>query len=138
MNRTRLTLILIIPVPPVPVPTNPCVPSPCGANAICREAYGSSMCSCAPEFYGNPYEGCRPECVIDTDCTANQACLRSKCQNPCLGTCGQNAICQVINHVPSCSCERGFMGDPFRFCRTALQTRKNPIKLFCYKVIWFS
>lgn len=94
----------------------PCVPSPCGANAICREQNGAGSCTCLPEYIGNPYEGCRPECVLNSDCPSNKACIRNKCQDPCPGTCGQNADCQVVNHLPSCNCRQGYTGDPFRFC----------------------
>lgn len=95
---------------------SPCQPSPCGANAVCKEYNGAGSCTCLTDFYGNPYEGCRPECLINSDCPSSQACLQSKCQNPCLGACAPNAICQVINHAPSCSCTEGFSGDPFKYC----------------------
>nr|CAD7617304.1 unnamed protein product [Timema genevievae] len=94
----------------------PCVPSPCGANADCREQNGAGSCSCLQDYVGNPYEGCRPECVLNTDCASNRACIRNKCQDPCPGTCGQNADCQVVNHLPSCTCIPGYTGDPFRYC----------------------
>ena len=105
-------------------PLAPCTPSPCGANAVCREQNGAGSCTCLPEYFGNPYEGCRPECVINSDCASNRACLRNKCQDPCPGTCGQNADCQVINHLPSCNCRPGYTGDPFRYCNV-YQERKN-------------
>nr|CAD7425818.1 unnamed protein product [Timema monikensis] len=95
----------------------PCLPSPCGTNAVCREQNGAGSCACLPEHVGNPYEGCRPECVLDSDCAPNRACIRNKCQDPCPGTCGQNADCQVVNHLPSCTCIPGYTGDPFRLCR---------------------
>lgn len=102
---------------PIPdVQATPCIPSPCGSNAICREQNGAGACSCLPDYIGNPYEGCRPECIVNSDCTADRTCIRSKCQNPCPGTCGQNAICQVVDHRPSCTCQPGYSGDPFRFC----------------------
>lgn len=99
------------------IPTSPCTPSPCGPNAICKEQNGVGSCTCLPEFIGNPYEGCRPECVINSDCPSNLGCIRSKCQNPCPGTCGPNSNCQVINHLPTCTCVPGFTGDPFRYCQ---------------------
>lgn len=102
----------------------PCIPSPCGANAVCKEQNGAGSCSCLPDYIGNPYEGCRPECVINSDCPPNEACMNSKCKDPCPGTCGQNADCQVINHLPSCACRPGYSGDPFRFCSIVL-SRKN-------------
>lgn len=102
----------------------PCSPSPCGANAICREQNNAGSCSCLPDYVGNPYEGCRPECVLNSDCLFNKACIRNKCQDPCLGTCGQNANCNVVNHVPICTCIPGHIGDPFRFCNVQTPERK--------------
>lgn len=94
-------------------PLDPCNPSPCGPNAICR----AGICECIPEYSGNPYESCRPECVLNSECPRDKACLRNKCQDPCPGTCGQNAQCDVINHIPTCSCPQGTTGDPFSACR---------------------
>lgn len=103
----------------VPKPTehiSPCIPSPCGANAVCREQNNAGSCVCLPEYYGNPYENCRPECVVNPDCPSNKACVRNKCVDPCPGTCGLNAECQVVTHVPQCSCWPSYTGDPFRHC----------------------
>uniref|UniRef100_A0AAR5QG30 EGF-like domain-containing protein n=2 Tax=Dendroctonus ponderosae TaxID=77166 RepID=A0AAR5QG30_DENPD len=97
-------------------PIKPCEPSPCGANAQCRERNGAGACICLPDYQGNPYEGCRPECVLSSDCQPNKACIRNKCADPCPGTCGENAECSVINHVPACSCRAGSTGDAFRLC----------------------
>jgi hypothetical protein len=108
---------------PMEKPT-PCVPSPCGSNAVCREQNGAGSCTCLPDYVGNPYEGCRPECVLNSDCPSNRACISNKCQDPCPGTCGQNADCQVVNHLPSCTCQPGFTGDPFRFCNNLPPQRK--------------
>ncbi|EAT34892.1 AAEL012905-PA [Aedes aegypti] len=108
-------------------PPSPCVPSPCGANAICRERNGAGSCACIDDHFGNPYEGCRPECVLNSDCPSNRACVRNKCQDPCPGTCGQNAECQVVNHLPSCTCLQGYEGDPFRFCNTQ---QRDPIQQY--------
>lgn len=113
----------------------PCTPSPCGANAQCREQNGAGACSCLPEYIGNPYEGCRPECVLNSDCPSNRACIRNKCQDPCPGTCGQNADCQVVNHLPSCTCISGFTGDPFRYCNPIPPERKITPKLILFEVL---
>lgn len=110
----------------IAIPTSPCTPSPCGSNAICKEQNGVGSCACLPEYIGNPYEGCRPECTVSSDCLSNLACIRNKCQNPCPGTCGQDAICQVINHSPTCTCVPGFTGDPFRYC----QFMREPGKVY--------
>ena len=106
-------------------PRTPCNPSPCGANAICNERNGVGSCTCLPEYIGDPYTGCRPECVTNTDCDRSKACLNNKCVNPCPGTCGQGATCRVINHAPSCSCLPGYTGDPFNAC-TPSETLREP------------
>jgi len=104
------------PPPPAPIEDDPCNPSPCGPNAQCS----NGVCTCLPEYHGDPYQGCRPECIMNTECARNRACMRNKCDDPCPGTCGQNAICEVINHVPSCRCPDGMEGSPFIACRPAL------------------
>lgn len=95
---------------------DPCYPSPCGANARCREENGYAICECLPEYHGNPYVSCRPECVANSDCPMNRACIRNKCQDPCPGTCGIGALCIVSNHIPICSCPEEYTGDAFRQC----------------------
>lgn len=109
---------------------SPCQPSPCGANAICKELNGAGSCTCLPDYQGNPYEGCSPECIINTDCPSNKACLQNKCVDPCPGACAPNAICQVVNHAPSCNCYQGFTGDPFRYCNV---DRKYYLAKYFYK-----
>lgn len=107
----------------------PCIPSPCGSNAICREQNGVGACQCISDHFGNPYEGCRPECVHSSDCQSNRACIRNKCQDPCPGICGQNAECQVINHNPSCTCLTGYTGNPYSNCIISIVQRKSRILL---------
>lgn len=109
---------------PVDVPSRACSPSPCGSNAICRERNGAGSCTCLPDYRGDPYLGCRPECVLSSDCLFNRACVRNKCQDPCIGTCGIRSECRVINHIPSCRCQPGFTGDALRSC-VPIQTSKH-------------
>lgn len=126
------------PKPPVEH-LSPCVPSPCGANAVCKEQNHAGSCSCLPEYSGNPYEGCRPECLVNTDCPTNKACVRNKCIDPCPGTCGANAVCQVVSHVPSCTCLQSYTGDPFRYCSPipvqpgTIQVLHIASKIYSYK-----
>lgn len=110
------SILLISVVAPVEEDRNPCNPSPCGANAECRERQGAGSCACLPEYFGDPYTGCRPECVTNSDCTRDKACVNNKCKDPCPGTCGINAECSVPNHAPSCSCLPGYTGNPFTSC----------------------
>lgn len=98
-----------------PLPQNPCSPSPCGPNSQCKEVNGQAVCSCVPGFIGSP-PSCRPECVSSSECPLNEACLNQKCINPCLGTCGVAANCQVVNHNPICTCPKRYTGDPFIRC----------------------
>jgi len=108
---------------PVPVETDPCNPSPCGANAQCN----NGICTCIAEYQGDPYVGCRPECVLNNDCPRDKACIRQKCVDPCPGTCGQNAECSVINHIPTCTCLRGYQGNAFIGCQQIPpEIPKNP------------
>lgn len=96
-------------------PETPCNPSPCGPNSQCRNVNGQAVCSCVPGYVGSP-PSCRPECTVSSDCPRNEACSNLKCVNPCIGSCGIRAQCQVINHNPICSCPAGLSGDPFVRC----------------------
>lgn len=94
---------------------DPCAPSPCGPYAQCRNIRDSPSCSCSQGYIGSP-PNCRPECIINSECPSNRACIREKCQDPCLGSCGVGAQCNVINHIPICTCSQGYTGDPFSNC----------------------
>lgn len=102
----------------------PCLPNPCGANAVCRDQNGVGSCQCQSEYFGNPYEGCRPECIVSSDCPSNRACVRNKCQDPCPGVCSPNADCLVTNHIPSCTCKPGYTGNPYTYCTFIQNERK--------------
>lgn len=95
--------------------TDPCKPSPCGPFSQCRVVNGHAVCSCQTNYIGTP-PSCKPECVVSTECPQDRACVSQKCVDPCPGTCGLNARCQVVNHNPICSCNPGFTGDPFTRC----------------------
>ena len=119
----------------VEAPRDPCNPSPCGANAVCKERNGAGSCTCLPEYSGDPYTGCRPECVLNTDCNRARACVRNKCVDPCPGACGLNAECRVVNHAPSCSCLPGYTGNPLSTCSLPPAARK-PLP-FSYRELCF-
>lgn len=52
--------------------------------------------------------------------------MREKCRDPCPGSCGIGAQCNVVNHIPVCVCPEGYTGDPFTNCvLKPPQTRKN-------------
>lgn len=96
-------------------PENPCEPSPCGPNSKCQNLNNKAICSCLDNYIGHP-PSCRSECVVSSECSLNKACIQLKCNDPCPGTCGHNARCEVINHNPICSCSAGETGDPFIRC----------------------
>ena len=96
---------------------DPCNPDPCGAGAQCTPRGRQAECRCPSGFKGDPYVFCkRGDCEYDNECPANLACFDFNCRDPCIGTCGQNANCEVRNHRPICSCPEGFKGDPLRAC----------------------
>lgn len=94
---------------------NPCQPSPCGLNSVCRELNNHAVCSCVPDMIGAP-PNCRAECIVSSECAQDKSCINKKCKDPCVGVCGQHARCQAVNHNPICSCPIGYTGDPFIAC----------------------
>lgn len=110
------------------------MPNPCGANAVCREQNGVGACQCVDNYFGNPYEGCRPECVLSSDCPSNKACVRYKCVDPCPGVCGQNAECLVVNHLPTCNCFSGYTGDAYRYCHLVQNERKSMVSFYATNI----
>jgi hypothetical protein len=100
---------------PIETSTDSCIPSPCGAFAICRNIGGMPDCSCFKDYTGSP-PNCRPECSINSECISSLACIKDKCKDPCPGSCGITARCTVINHVPVCTCPEDYTGDPFTNC----------------------
>lgn len=101
----------------------PCSPSPCGPYSECRQVNSHAVCSCQKGYVGSP-PACKPECMVSSECAQNKACVHQKCVDPCPGTCGLNARCQVVSHNPICSCPPGHSGDPFIRC---LPERKHKI-----------
>ena len=90
----------------------------CGFNAQCeiREEGSSVSCKCMNGYLGDPQTGCRPECILSSECEGNEACLDKRCQDPCASTCGVNAKCSVVNHFAVCTCQESYSGNPFKIC----------------------
>lgn len=106
---------------------DPCVPSPCGSFAQCRNIRDSAACSCLEGYTGQP-PNCKPECTINSECQSDMSCVNMKCRDPCPGSCGLAAVCTVVNHIPICNCPEGFTGNPFTLCQLLPATRKEPIQ----------
>lgn len=102
---------------------DPCAGSPCGPYSNCRIVDKHPVCACQQFCIGAP-PSCRPECLVSADCAQNRACINKRCLDPCPGTCGLRALCQVVGHNPVCSCPNGYTGDPFLLC-----TIETPSKL---------
>ncbi|XP_046675556.1 neurocan core protein-like [Homalodisca vitripennis] len=100
---------------------DPCL-NLCKGNSNCQVRGHVPYCSCKPGFAGDPFTGCNQrisalaQCETNEDCPRDRVCARKKCEDPCLGVCGYNSTCQVLDHVPYCSCRPGFYGDPFSKC----------------------
>lgn len=95
---------------------NPCDPSPCGPNSICKQVSGSPSCACLEKYTGSP-PNCRPECISNNECPNEKACINQNCIDPCPGSCGVGAECRVLSHAPQCICPVGYTGDGFIECR---------------------
>lgn len=102
----------------------------CGPNADCQ----NGVCYCKPEYFGDPIIGCRPECILNTDCPNTRACIRNKCQDPCPNTCGEGAECYVAQHIAMCNCPVGTGGNAFIACKPV---SGNLIKKNFTLIFWF-
>ena len=89
----------------------------CASNSECVLSLSNQKtCKCLQGYIGDPHVGCRPECILNTECPGSKACINQRCSDPCKNTCGPNARCSVVNHFTICTCEPGYTGDPFQQC----------------------
>lgn len=115
-------------------------PASCGLGAVCVANNHQAQCSCPAQHTGNPNIECKfMNCVLDSDCNHNEICQNYKCHqgcrtdqncaadescislqcvDPCMyaDVCGDNAICQTIDHQPYCSCPANYDGNPTIRC----------------------
>lgn len=85
------------------------------------------VCSCQSGYIGTP-PNCVPECIVNSECALDKACINKKCVDPCPNTCGLEAKCTTKNHNPICACLNGYTGDPFVQCyriRNILKRKSN-------------
>lgn len=123
--------------PPIAQDTNPCVPTPCGQNSVCQVQSDRAVCSCLPNYLGRP-PACRPECMVNSDCSMNMACVNERCKDPCAGSCGINAECRVASHSPQCHCSEGYTGDPFSGCIIVVATQSMCFYYYMQAFILFT
>ncbi|KAK7075250.1 hypothetical protein SK128_022664 [Halocaridina rubra] len=92
---------------------------PCAPTATCISVNHSTTCTCRPGYTGNPTTSCEPTgCLSSDECLNHEACYKGSCTDPCLinSPCGAGAICKVEQHIVSCICLSGYVGDPFAGC----------------------
>ena len=110
---------LVVPEP-IEEEREPCDARRCGLYSNFRDVNGACVCNCLPGYIGDP-PNCRPECLVNSECQQNLACINQKCKTPCgPGICGVNAECNAINHNAICSCLPGYQGAPDPFTRCGL------------------
>lgn len=110
-----------------------CQSNPCGLNAKCY----NGKCVCNPDYFGDPYYQCRPECTTSVDCSSNKACRNLKCVDPCVGACASTAVCNVYNHVVMCACPHGTTGSAYVQCNPVAGTRSCQLKEILQMRSWF-
>lgn len=112
--------------------TDPCSPSPCGANASCSASKGAAkaVCSCPDGWQGDAYAatGCQPEqpsCNTTADCSQGLTCMDSVCVRACaVGSCGVDADCRMLGHLRrQCFCPAGYTGNPLVQCSALTQVK---------------
>ena len=75
------------------------------------------------------YEPDVPECRVDADCPSKLACIRQKCQNPCVigNPCSSSQTCVVTDSLPSrsvaCQCPDRQVAGPNGECRAGIPLR---------------
>lgn len=93
-----------------------CDPNPCHSSARCSPSGGTHKCQCPTGMVGDPYTtGCHPKGMCpngNDDCQLDSVCLNGRCASPCDGACGSNAICNVVNRKPICTCPTNFQPNP--------------------------
>lgn len=84
-------------------------------------------------YFGDAFIGCRPECLQNSDCTFNMACINMKCTNPCSNACGANAECACVNHNPMCYCNSDYTGNALYGCHPIPDNGKSIVsrKMCC-------
>lgn len=133
--RVELLFMMISIVLFADVPSDPCNPSPCGKFTKCQVIGGKAMCSCILDYIGDPQVGCRPQCMTNSDCPRDRACINHHCEDPCPGVCGLNAICNVYDHLAICTCPEGLVGNAFIRCIPRREYRIFSLYKFFHKII---
>lgn len=88
-------------------------------------------------YFGDPYRSCQAECVTNSECPSHKpSCVYNQCVDPCKGSCGHQANCQLRGATPICSCPKDMTGDPFVSCRPFEKSKEFCIDLICNDVLF--
>lgn len=114
-----------------------CDDDTCADSATCLGREHQAKCVCPPGMNGNPYVECsrsqqpveadKPECDVDADCPSMNACINSRCQNPCTiaNVCTLDQECRVLNTLPLrtviCQCPVDTVIDQNGRCKQIIQ-----------------
>lgn len=110
--------------------TDLCTGAPCDPGLVCNTVdvlpLRAVACVCPEGGRAAPDSGCRPppsaECSVDADCALTQTCRRGSCVEACRADpCGQNALCESIDHASQCTCPPGYTGNARLECNSGKQ-----------------
>lgn len=106
---------------------NPCTElEPCQRPAMCQTVstlpVRTMICECPPGYISSGSGTCKAtppvktigECIDDSECPTDRACINAICRDPC--DCGPNSECRIKDHKPICSCLPGYDGNPNLEC----------------------
>lgn len=108
---------------------NPCTQGTCGANSLCSVRNHVPVCTCLPDYTGEPF----------------RSCFRippPQPKDPCSPSpCGLNSQCKVINGVPTCSCLPNYSGSPPNCAPECVVNSQCPLdktceSMRCVKWVW--
>ncbi|CAL4121255.1 unnamed protein product, partial [Meganyctiphanes norvegica] len=87
----------------------------CGENGECfwDEVQKKADCRCKGNDQYDPSTGQCQECVGNSNCQHDQACLSGTCRRVCDGACATGGQCTSQNHVAKCTCNGELKGNPY-------------------------
>lgn len=109
--------------------TDLCLGNPCDDGLICNTVdvlpLRAVACVCPDGGRVAPNTGCRAppeaECSVNSDCSNSQTCYRGNCVDSCkVDPCGQNALCESVEHTTRCTCPPGYNGNPRIECNPGI------------------
>lgn len=92
----------------------------CGVNANCEIVEHHPVCTCKLGYEGDPESRCYDiSCYGSDDCPTTHICRNGQCAPVCGPNnepCGEEAVCQGVEHEAVCYCPPGSQGNPRTQC----------------------